>query len=92
MQAIRQFDQDNSNIFGHCQGHFLEVFGLCFCPGLIFHLSQFADAINEIGNGGTELFAKCAFSDTGILDNIMQHRGHQALMIHMHMSENSSYC
>jgi len=87
VQAVGEFDQDHANVARHGHGHFLEVFGLGFGLGLEVHLGQFADPVDQFGHGFTKLRLRF-FGDTGVFDHIMQHRGHQALMVHVHVGKN----
>lgn len=88
MQAVREFDQDHANVAGHGHGHLLEVFGLGFGLGLEVHLGQFADPVDQFGHGLTELRLQRFLGDTGVFDHVMQHRRHQALMVHVHVGKN----
>ena len=84
VQAIGQFDQNNPQVIGHGQCHFLEVFGLLFGLRLKFDLGELAHAVHQLGNRVAKLLGDGFFSNTGVFNYIVQHRGHQALMVHMH--------
>ena len=88
MQAVGQLDQDHADIARHGHGHLLEVLGLGFGLGLEVHLGQFADPIDQFGHGLAKLGAERFLGDPGIFDHVMQHRGHQALMVHVHVGKN----
>lgn len=91
MQAVGQLDQDHADIAGHGHGHLLEVFGLGFGLGLEVHLGQFADPVDQFGHGFAELRTERFFGDAGVLDHVMQHRSHQALMVHVHVGKDVRY-
>ncbi|RMO04789.1 hypothetical protein ALQ48_06206 [Pseudomonas coronafaciens pv. zizaniae] len=88
MQTVGELDQNHANITRHGHGHFLEVFCLGFGLGLEIHLGQFADPVDQFRNGLAKLGAERFLGNTGIFDDVMQHRGHQALMVHVHVSKN----
>ena len=88
VQAVGELDQDHANVARHGHGHLLEVFGLCFGLGLEVHLGQLADAIDQFGHGFTELRLQRFLGNTGVFDHVMQHRGHQTLMVHVHVGKN----
>jgi len=91
VQAVGQLDQDHANVAGHGHGHLLEVFRLGFGLGFEVHLGQFADPIHQFGHGFAELRAERFLGDAGVFDDVMQHRGHQALMVHVHVGKNVRY-
>ncbi|MNU84592.1 hypothetical protein D3C71_743150 [compost metagenome] len=88
VQAVGQLDQDHANVACHGHGHFLEVFGLGFGLGLEVHLGQFADPVDQFGHGFAELRLQRFLGNTGVFDHVMQHGGHQALMVHVHVGKN----
>ena len=88
VQAVSELDQDHADVACHGHGHFLEVFSLGFGLGLEVHLGQFADPVDQFGHGFTELRLQRFFGDTGVFDHVMQHRSHQALMVHVHVGKN----
>ena len=72
MQAIRQLDEDDANIFRHRQGHFLEVLGLPELNRVKLHVGQLADTIDQLRNLFAELGTNVFLVDACILDHIMQ--------------------
>jgi hypothetical protein len=88
VQAVGQLDQDHADIAGHGHGHLLEVFGLRLGLGLEVHLGQLADPVDQFGHGFAELRMQRFLGDPGVFDYVMQHRGHQALMVHVHVGKN----
>ncbi len=91
MQAIRQLDEDDANIFRHRQGHFLEVLGLPELHRIKFDMGELADTIDQFGDLFAELGANVLFVDACVLNHIVQQGGHQALGVHVHASENAGY-
>ena len=88
MQPVRQLDQNDPNVAGHGHGHLLEVFCLGFGLGLEVHLGQFADPVDQFGHGFAKLRAERFLGDAGVFNHVMQHRSHQALMVHVHVGQN----
>jgi len=88
VQAVGQLDQDHANVARHGHGHFLEVLGLGLGLGLEVHLGQFADPVDQFGHGFAELRLQRFFGNAGVFDHVMQHRSHQALMVHVHVGKN----
>jgi len=91
VQAVGELDQDHADVAGHGHGHLLEVFGLGLGFGLEVHLGQLADPVDQLGHGLAELGDQSFLGNAGVLDDIMQHRGHQALMVHVHVGEDVGY-
>jgi len=88
VQPVSQLDQDHPNVSGHGHGHLLEVFRLGFGLGLEVHLGQLADPIDQFGHGFAKLRTERFLGNAGVFDHVMQHRGHQALMVHVHVGKN----
>ncbi len=91
VQTVGELDQDHPDVLGHGQGHLLEVLGLSLCLALELHLSQLADPVNQIRDGLAELRGQCFLGDPGVLDHVVQHGGHQALMVQAHVGEDARY-
>ena len=91
VQAVGQFDQDHADVAGHGHGHLLEVFGLGFGLGLEVHLGQLADPVDQLGDSLAELLAEGFLGDAGVFDHIVQHSGHQALMVHVHVGQDAGH-
>src|SRR5450830_2105969 len=88
VQPVGELDKNHPDIPGHGHRHLLEVFRLGFGLGLEVHLGQFADPIDQFGHGVAKLRAERFLGDAGVFDHVMQHRGHQALMVHVHVGQN----
>ena len=88
VEAVGQLDDDDADVLGHRQHHLLEVLGLG--DGLVLEgdLGQLRDAIHQQGDGFAELACQCLEGHAGVFDDIVQHGGHQALMVHVHIGEN----
>ena len=89
VKAVGDFNQNNPQVFGHCHRHLLKVFGLRLGAARESHLVELAHAVDEIGYAGAKLRLNGSFSDAGVFDNIVEHRGHQALRVHVHFAQNA---
>ena len=90
MQAVREFDENDPDIFSHGQGHFLKIFSLSLGSRLK-HAAQLADPIDQFGDLNVEFVTELSFGDPSVLNDIMQKCGHQALMVHMHIGQDARY-
>ena len=90
-KTVGQLDQNHPDIAGHGHGHLLEILGLGLGFGLEVHLGQLADPINQFRHGFAELRVQSFFGDTGVFDHVMQHRSHQALMVHVHVCQDARH-
>ena len=88
VQAVGQLYQNDPDILGHGQSHFLEVFRLLLGAGLKFNTGQLGHTIHQLRHGGAELIGEGFLGDGGIFNHIVQHGRHQALMVHVHVGEN----
>jgi hypothetical protein len=91
VQAVGELDQDNADILGHGKRHFLEVFGLRFGAGGKVDLGKLADTVNQFGNRIAELPGERLLANAGILNDVVQERGDQALRIHVHVGEDAGH-
>ena len=89
MQAIGQLYQDHPDVAGHGQGHFLEVLCLLLFEGVEFDLGQFGDTVHQLRDRGAELGADGFLGNARVLDHVVQHGGHQALVVHVHVGEDA---
>ena len=72
MESVRQFDQDDADIFRHRQRHFLEVLGLPEFHRIKFDMGQLADTIDQLRDLLAELGANVFFVDACVLNHIVQ--------------------
>ena len=54
-------------------------------------MGQFTHTVNQIGDIRPKLRANIFFGDAGILDYVMEQRGHKALRVHMHARQNAGH-
>ena len=91
VQAVGELDQNHADVAGHGHGHLLEILGLRLGLGFEVHLGQFADPVDQFGHGFAELRVERFLGDAGVFDHVVQHGGHQALMIHVHVGEDAGH-
>lgn len=87
MQAVGKLDDDHPDVPGHRHHHLLEVLGLGDRLVLEGDLGQLRDAVDQLRYRFAELRFQGFPGDAGVLDDIVQHGGHQALMVHVHVGE-----
>tara|TARA_B100000575_G_C23123870_1_gene650804 strand:- start:1282 stop:1665 length:384 start_codon:yes stop_codon:yes gene_type:complete len=92
MEAVSDFNQNYTQVFGHCHSHFLKVFSLCFGAAAECNLIEFTDTIYEICHGIPKLGLYRGLCDTGVFDYVMQHGGHKRLMVHVHLDKYTGDC
>ena len=91
MQAIGQFDQDDTDVLGHGEHHLAEVLGLGLGPGFKLDRADLADTVDEVGHGIAELAGDVFLGDAGILDDVMEQPGHDAGSVHAHVGQDKPY-
>src|SRR5690606_38010473 len=81
VQTVGQFDQNHTDVFGHGHGHLLEVFRLLVFFAFEIDVGELGNTVNQVGDDITELTGQSGFGYPGVFNHIMQHGGHQALMV-----------
>jgi hypothetical protein len=66
VQAVCELDQDDSNIFRHCQNHFTKVLGLRFRFAVKLHFHEFGHALDQAQNLRTKVFSEFKWGNVGI--------------------------
>jgi hypothetical protein len=89
VHTVSKLHKNDPDILSHRQYHLLKVFRLRFCFGLKLKMCQLRYTINDIRDGGSKLGFNCLIADFCIFNYVMQHGGHQTLMIHMHRGKNT---
>ena len=72
VKPVGQFNQDDPHVLGHGNQHFPVVFSQLLLVGLVLHLTQLGDPVNNHPNVLTKLSLQLIQSDVRILDHIMQ--------------------
>ena len=92
VKTVGDFNQDYAQILRHGHRHFLKILCLCFGATTKSYLVEFAYTVNQISNRIAKLRLNCCLGNAGVFDYVVQHSGHQALMVHVHFAENAGYC
>ena len=90
MQAVGKLDQNDADIFGHCDEDFPMIGGLIF--RIVFSAikqgADFGDGVHQIGDLFVKLRRQFFFFDTGIFNRIMQITGRDRLGAAMQFGQN----
>ena len=89
--AVGQLDQNDPDILGHRHHHLAEVLGLSLFAIAKLQLVELGDPGHQLGDRIAKLFGQIGLGDRSILDDIVQHGGHQGFMIEAHIAQNSGY-
>ena len=84
MKPVGQLDEDDANVLGHRQRHFLKILCLPELNRVEFDVGQLADAIHQIRDFHSKLGTDIQYVDALDLDHIVEECRHQALCVHMH--------
>ena len=92
MQTVSELDQNHANVFRHGHGHLLEIFGLLLLFVFKMDVRQFGDTIHQIRHHIAKLGGQRRLGNACVLDHIVQHGRHQALVIQVHVGEDAGDC
>ena len=87
MQSIGELDEDDADVLDHRQHHLAKTLGLRFGSGAELDLVEFADAVDEQRDLGTEFLLDFGNRRLGVLDRVMQDRRHDRFRIEMHVGQ-----
>ncbi len=87
VQAIGELHQDDPDVPGHGHQHLSEVLGLGLGAAFEGDLRQLADAVDELRNFFTELLRNLRLGGIGVLDDVVEDRGDDALVIQVHFRQ-----
>ena len=87
VQAIRQLDEDDTNVLDHRQHHLAETFCLGLGPAVELDLVQLAHAVNDERDVFTELRSDLFERCLGVFDDIVQDRGTDGLPVEVHVRQ-----
>ena len=83
MQAVGQLDQDDAHVARHGQQHLAEGLGLVFLARVELELVELGDAVDQFGDRLAEALDQLGLGDAGVLDHVVQQRGHQRLRVEL---------
>ena len=85
VQAVRQLDEEDTDVATHRDKHLAQGLGLCSSP--VVHLVELGDTVHEVGNGFSVLGSQLFEGVVRILDCVMQQRGDERRRRHTHLCE-----
>ena len=88
VQSVGQLDEDDPDVSGHGQHHFLEVFSLSLGSAAEFNLVQAADAVHQLGHHLAKTGADELLAGGGVLDGVVKQGGNHALAVHAQLRKN----
>ena len=92
MQTVCQLDQDDTDVLGHSQKHFSQVFGLQFqLIGRIIQLTKLCDTVHQKSHLRSKLPGDLLVCHHGIFHHIMKDTGHNGLLIHLQICKYDAY-
>ena len=89
MQAIGELDDDDADVFGHRQEHLAQVLDLRVFFRLIRNARQLGHAVDQARDLVAELCRHLLDGDRGVLDDVVQQRRRDRLVIHLEVGQDS---
>ena len=90
VQAIGEFDQDDSDVVDHRQHHLAKILGLLLLAGGEIYSADFGDALDDMRYLFSELLANVDDGDRGVFDGIVQQARGYGNGIHAHVGQHAS--
>ena len=81
MEPVGELDEDDPHVVGHRQDHLAVVLRLGVLAALELDAGQLRDALDELGDLVAELVAHLLDRDVGVLDDVVQERGGDRLVV-----------
>ena len=91
VQAVRQFDDNDTDVLGHGQKHLAVILDLPLFFGNIFNFAQLGHAVYQHGNLRAEHFLQLLKGSIRILYHIVEKSCRQRFFIHFHLGQDISY-
>ena len=85
VQAVGELDQDHAHVLRHRHDHLPVVLGLGLLAALERDPAQLRDALDELGDLGAELRADLLELTVGVLDDVVQERGGDRLLVEVQL-------
>ena len=85
MEAVGELDQDDADVLRHRDDHLPVVLGLGLLAALEADPRQLRDALDELRDLGAELGAELLEIGLGVLDDVVQERSGDRLLVEMEL-------
>ena len=92
MQPVRDFDQDDPDVFGHCHEHLAQVFHLLLFGRGILHAREFRDAFDQLGDRLPEHVGDFVEACVGVFQTVVQQRGDNCVGVQTDLRHNFCHC
>ena len=92
VQPVRQFDDDDPDIFGHGNEHLAQVLHLGLFFAAVDDLAQAGDAVDQVCHRPAEFFFDVHIGDVGIFQTVVEQAGHDGIGIHAQFGQNARHC
>ena len=90
VQPVGELDQDHADVLGHRDDHLPVVLGLGLLARLELDARQLRDAVDELRDLVAELVANVVERRVGVLDDVVQQRGGDRLLVELAGSRGSA--
>ena len=87
VKAVGELDQHHPYVAGHRHQHLAEVLRLRLGPALEGEVGELAHSVDELGHGFAELGRDLRLGGRGVLDDVVEERGDDRLVIEAHVRE-----
>ena len=85
MQPVGDLDEDHADVLGHGHEHLADVLHLLVLDAGVLHARELGDALDDVGHGGAELAGDVRVRQRGVLDNVMQQRRDDGILVQTHV-------
>lgn len=83
VQAVGELHEDHAHVARHREQHLAEVFRLRFLATAEFHLVEFRQAVDELGDLRAEALGELALRDALVFHHVVQQRRHDRLRVEL---------
>ncbi len=87
MCAVGELDQDDAYVAHHREQHLAERLRLGFLAALELDLVELRDAVDELGNVGSEALRQLVLGRRGIFDDVVQNRRDDRIRVEMQIRQ-----
>ncbi len=91
VQAVRQLDDDYTDVAGHGQQHLPHALGLAGLGGVEVQLPQFGDAVHATRHLFAEALANLLDAGAGVLHDVVQKARFQRHEVHVHPGQDPGH-